>query len=90
MSQFFENKKNLYVTIAVALILVLVVSVFVYLKVFKGKSLDENLSKDSIPTEYKLELGVLKSDFFKSLTRYGKYPIEPRFPGRENPFEPYE
>ena len=72
------------------LVLVLVISIFIYLKVFKDKNLDENLSKNNIPTEYKLELGVLKSDFFQGLARYGKYPIEPRFPGRENPFEPYE
>lgn len=90
MSQFFENKKNLYTTIVVVLILILIASIFIYLKIFKDKNLDENLSKDNIPTEYKLDLSVLESDFFQGLTRYGKYPIEPRFPGRENPFEPYE
>ncbi len=84
-----KNKKITYVSLA--LLLFIIIGVILYIKMMRPiKSVEENGAKSEAKGESnKLDISILQSDFFKELTRYGEYPINPRYPGRKNPFESY-
>ncbi len=87
---FIKNKKIFY-GIIIAFI-VLLSGLFLYLRMAGQKPSNvqepsKQITQKSVLSSFNLK--VFRSDFFKSLVRYGKYPIKPRYPGRQNPFEPY-
>jgi len=84
-----KNKRIIYMFLI--LLFFIVVGVILYVKMMRPiKSGEDNGPKTEEKDEsYKLDVSILQSDFFKGLTRYGEYPISPKYPGRKNPFEPY-
>jgi len=86
---FAKDKKMIY-SVAVLVILIVIGAVlYIKMKKDEGSTEDGTLLPKNTGTSYTLDVGVLQSDFIQGLTRHGSYPIEPRFPGRKNPFEPY-
>jgi len=84
---FFKNKKAIYVVSG--LILVIIVGGIIYFN--RQSPQDSNLpSGQAKATGGSLDISIFKTSFFESLTRYGQFPIEVRFSGRENPFEQYQ
>ncbi len=84
-----KNKKIIYVSLI--LLFFIIVGAILYIKMMRPTEITENsgLKSEGKDESYKLDISILQSDFFEGLSRYGKYPIEPRFSGRKNPFEPY-
>jgi len=86
---FHKNKKIIYLFLI--LLFFIIIGSILYIKMMSPtKNLKDNGSKTEGKGEsYKLDISVLQSDFFKGLGRYAEYPINPKHPGRKNPFEPY-
>lgn len=72
-----------------SLLVILIVGIILVFLMKQEPSDKESNDLNNISKEYILEVDVLRSDFFEELRRYAEFPIEPRFPGRKNPFEPY-
>jgi hypothetical protein len=86
---FPKNKKRIYIFLI--LLIFIIIGIILYIKMKSPAEIteDNGLRSEKNGESYKLDISILQSDFFEGLSRYGKYPIEPRFSGRKNPFEPY-
>ena len=83
-----KSKKSIYLIIFFLIVAAIVIFLLKSPKK-QNSSHQRNISFQKRKSTQIINLDILKSPFFQSLTRYGKFPIQIRGIGRKNPFMPY-